>query len=304
MLLTGRPYAIGWALDGDGARPAAVVQAFFPGEGGGLAVADLLTGAASPSGRLPVSLPRSAGAQPYGYLHPRLGGPSDVTAADSTPVRPFGFGLGYTSFAYEDLTVDETVTTDGTFTASVTVRNTGDRDGAEVVQLYGHDVHATVTRPEVQLLGYARVPLAAGESRRVRFAVPVQRFAFTDRRMRKVVEPGDVQVWVASHAAASRPGGAVQTGGIVASGDGPVRHPCPARRRSVRSCAWSARARGHDRGSAARGVGSGLTDRRTGGAVRVGTAPPVRRVARDAAASSRAQRHLTPARTREVSLGP
>ncbi|WP_426725307.1 glycoside hydrolase family 3 N-terminal domain-containing protein [Curtobacterium flaccumfaciens] len=227
VLLTGRPYAIGWALDGDQPRPAAVVQAFFPGEGGGLAIADLLTGAASPSGRLPLSLPRSAGAQPFTYLHPRLGGPSDVTAADSTPVRPFGFGLGYTDFAYEELVVDPDVRSDGVFTASVTVRNTGSRAGEDVVQLYGHDVHGSVTRPEVQLLGYARVALAAGESARVRFRVPVQRFAFTDRRMRKVVEPGDVQVWVASHAAASRPGGPVAAGGIVASGDGPVRHPVP-----------------------------------------------------------------------------
>nr|WP_246566168.1 glycoside hydrolase family 3 N-terminal domain-containing protein [Curtobacterium flaccumfaciens] len=227
VLLTGRPYAIGWALDGDQPRPAAVVQAFFPGEGGGLAIADLLTGAASPSGRLPLSLPRSAGAQPFTYLHPRLGGPSDVTAADSTPVRPFGFGLGYTDFAHDELVVDPDVRSDGVFTASVTVRNTGSRDGEDVVQLYGHDVHGSVTRPEVQLLGYARVALAAGESARVRFRVPVQRFAFTDRRMRKVVEPGDVQVWVASHAAASRPGGPVAAGGIVASGDGPVRHPVP-----------------------------------------------------------------------------
>ncbi|WP_416264540.1 glycoside hydrolase family 3 N-terminal domain-containing protein [Curtobacterium flaccumfaciens pv. flaccumfaciens] len=227
VLLTGRPYAIGWALDGDQPRPAAVVQAFFPGEGGGLAIADMLTGAASPSGRLPLSLPRSAGAQPFTYLHPRLGGPSDVTAADSTPVRPFGFGLGYTDFAYDELVVDPDVRSDGVFTASVTVRNTGSCDGEDVVQLYGHDVHGSVTRPEVQLLGYARVALAAGESARVRFRVPVQRFAFTDRRMRKVVEPGDVQVWVASHAAASRPGGPVAAGGIVASGDGPVRHPVP-----------------------------------------------------------------------------
>ncbi|TSD13068.1 glycosyl hydrolase [Curtobacterium sp. KBS0715] len=227
VLLTGRPYAIGWALDGDRPRPAAVVQAFFPGEGGGLAIADLLTGEASPSGRLPLSLPRSAGAQPFTYLHPRLGGPSDVTAADSTPVRPFGFGLGYTDFAYDELVVDQDVRSDGVFAASVTVRNTGSRDGEDVVQLYGHDVHGSVTRPEVQLLGYARVALAAGESARVRFRVPVQRFAFTDRRMRKVVEPGDVQVWVASHAAASRPGGPVAAGGIVASGDGPVRHPVP-----------------------------------------------------------------------------
>ncbi|MCL9664738.1 glycoside hydrolase family 3 C-terminal domain-containing protein [Curtobacterium albidum] len=227
VLLTGRPYAIGWALDGDQQKPAAVVQAFFPGEEGGTAIADLLTGAAAPSGRLPVSLPRSAGAQPYSYLHPRLGGPSDVTATDSTPVRPFGFGLTWTSFAYEDLTVDGTATTDGSFTASVTVRNTGHRDGVEVVQLYGHDPHASITRPVAQLLGYARVAVAAGESVTVRFDVPVARFAFTDRAMRKVVEPGDVEVWVASDASASRPGGPLETGGIVASGDGPVRHEFP-----------------------------------------------------------------------------
>ena len=227
VLLTGRPYAIGWALDGDQPKPAAVVQAFFPGEGGGLAIADLLSGVTAPSGRLPVSLPRSAGAQPYSYLHPRLGGTSDVTATDSTPVRPFGFGLTYTSFAYQDLVVDDTVATDGALAAAVTVCNTGERDGAEVVQLYGHVRHASTTRPVVQLLGYARVAVPAGQSVRVRFDVPVQRFAFTDRAMRKVVEPGDVEVWVASDAAASRPGGPVDTGGIVASGDGPVRHEVP-----------------------------------------------------------------------------
>ncbi|XQJ09237.1 glycoside hydrolase family 3 N-terminal domain-containing protein [Curtobacterium sp. L1-20] len=227
VLLTGRPYAVGWALDGAGPRPAAVVQAFFPGEGGGTAIADLLTGAAAPSGRLPVSLPRAAGAQPYTYLHPRLGGPSDVTAADSTPVRPFGFGLGYTSFAYTDLLVDDTVATDEAFTATVTVTNTGDRSGEDVVQLYGHDVHGSVTRPLVQLLGYARVTLAAGESARVRFDVPVQRFAFSGRDLRRVVEPGDVEVWVASHAAASQPGGAVDSGGIVAHGGGSGPEPVP-----------------------------------------------------------------------------
>jgi len=227
VLLTGRPYAIGWALDGDGRRPAAVVQAFFPGEEGGAAIADLLTGAASPSGRLPVSLPRAAGAQPYTYLHPRLGAPSDVTATDSTPVRPFGFGLTYTSFTYEDLVTDPTVGSDGAFDVSVTVRNTGDRAGDDVVQLYGHDVHASVTRPVAQLLGYARVALTPGESVRVRFSVPVQRFAFTGRDLRKVVEPGDVEVWVASHAAASRPGGTVHADGIVAVGSGSGPEPVP-----------------------------------------------------------------------------
>lgn len=217
VLLTGRPYAIDWALDGEDARPGAVLQAFFPGEGGGLAVADLVAGRATPSGRLPVSLPRSSGAQPYSYLHPILGGPSDVTSTDSTPLRPFGFGLSYTSFEYADLEVDARVPAGGTFSAAVTVTNTGDVAGADVVQLYGHDVQGSVTRPVVQLLGYARVELQPGESRRVTFAVPTTRFAFSDRRMVKVVEPGDVEVWVGSHASASSAGNLVQetTGGVI-----------------------------------------------------------------------------------------
>lgn len=203
VLLTGRPYAINWALEGSGPKPGAVLQAFFPGEGGGLALADVITGLVNPSGRLPVSMPRSTGSQPFSYLHPILGGPSDVTSSDSTPLRPFGFGLSYTTFAYSDLVVDPTVKSDGTFTAEVTVTNTGAVSGTEVVQLYGRDVHASVARPVVQLLGYARVPLAAGEANRVTFSVPTTRFAFSDRRMTRIVEPGDVEVWVGSHAAAS-----------------------------------------------------------------------------------------------------
>ncbi|MDT0158126.1 glycoside hydrolase family 3 N-terminal domain-containing protein [Microbacterium sp. ARD32] len=205
VLLTGRPYAIDWALDGDGARPAAVLQSFFPGEAGGEAIADVLTGAVAPSGRMPVSLPRSSGSQPYSYLHPILGGPSDVTATDPTPLRPFGFGLTYTTFAYDDLEVSEQAATDGRFTAAVTVRNTGGTAAAEVVQLYGRDPVASVTRPVAQLLGYARVELAPGESRRVRFDVPATRFAFSDRRLVRVVEPGEVLVWAASHAEAQAP---------------------------------------------------------------------------------------------------
>ncbi|NKY24032.1 glycosyl hydrolase [Cellulomonas denverensis] len=205
VVLTGRPYVLDWAL-GDGPRPAAVLQAFFPGEEGGTAIADILTGAANPSGRLPVSLPRSAGAQPYRYLTPVLGGPSDVTSADSTPVRPFGFGLSYTSFSHTELVVDDTVAAGGEFTAEVTVTNTGDRAGADVVQLYGHDVQGTVVRPVAQLLGYHRVELAPGESARLRFVVPTARLAFSDRSLTRIVEPGEVQIWVGDHAAASSAG--------------------------------------------------------------------------------------------------
>jgi beta-xylosidase len=207
VVLTGRPYAIEWALDGD-ARPGAVLQAFFPGEEGGTAIAGVLSGRVAPSGRLPVSLPRAGGAQPYSYLHPILGGPSEVTSTDSTPLRPFGFGLSYTDFAYGDLRVDAEVTAGASFTATVTVTNSGGVAGADVVQLYGHDVHGSVARPVVQLLGYARVTLEPGESATVTFTVPTQRFAFSDRSMTRVVEPGDVEVWVGSHASASSVAGA------------------------------------------------------------------------------------------------
>lgn len=203
VTITGRPYAIGWALDGPGPRPAAVLQSFFPGEGGGLAIADVITGLVNPSGRLPVSLPRSAGAEPYSYLQPILGGPSEVTSTDPTPVRPFGFGLSYTTFSYSDLTTVAQVATGEHFSVEVTVTNTGAVAGADVVQLYGRDLVGSVVRPIVQLLGYARVELDAGQSRRLRFDVPTARFAFCDRSLRKIIEPGDVEVWVGSHAAAS-----------------------------------------------------------------------------------------------------
>jgi beta-xylosidase len=216
VVVSGRPYVLDWALDdaagsGIGAagahdvrpRPGAVLQAFFPGEGGGLAISDVIHGTVNPSGRLPLSLPRSAGAQPYTYLHPILGGPSEVTAADSTPLRPFGFGLGYSGFEYSELEVDREVAAGEAFTVRVTVTNVGARAGADVVQVYGHDLLATITRPVAQLLAYARVELRSGQSTRIDFTIPSGRFAFTDRRMCKIVEAGDVEVWVASDAAAS-----------------------------------------------------------------------------------------------------
>jgi beta-glucosidase len=193
VLLTGRPYAVGWALE----RCAAVVQAFFPGQEGAAAVAGVLSGRINPSGRLPVSIPRSVGAQPYSYLHPPLGGPGSVSNLDTAPVRPFGFGLSYTTFTHSDLRLAAShVPTDGAIVSSCRVTNTGDRAGADVVQLYATDLVASVTRPVAQLLGYARVHLEPGESADVELDVPTQRLAFSDRRMVRVVEPGTVRLHV------------------------------------------------------------------------------------------------------------
>lgn len=192
VLVTGRPYAVGWALD----RCAAVVQSFFPGEEGGTAIARVLSGAVAPSGRMPISVPRSAGSAPYSYLHPKLGGPTTVTNLDTTPPVAFGHGLTYTSFERTGLTVAEHVATDGTVTATVTVTNTGERAGTDVVQLYAHDPVASVTRPVAQLVAFGRVDLEPGASAEVTFEVPTTRVAFSDRDLVRVVEPGDLTLWV------------------------------------------------------------------------------------------------------------
>lgn len=195
VLLTGRPYAIGWAVDGD-APLGAVVQAFFPGEEGGPALAGVLSGRVNPSGHLPVTMPRSAGAQPYSYLHPLLGDASEVTHTDPTPVLPFGHGLSYTTWRHEGLAVEPQVRAGAAVVAEVRVTNTGDRAGTDVVQLYARDLVASVTRPVAQLVAYQRVDLEPGEEALVRFVVPAARLALTDRSMRRVVEPGDVELWV------------------------------------------------------------------------------------------------------------
>ena len=196
VLVTGRPYAVDWAMT----RCAAVLQAFFPGEEGSGAIAGVLSGRVNPSGKLPVSLPRSAGAQPYSYLHPTLGEGAEVTNLSSTPAAPFGHGLSYTTFTHTDLVVPSVVVTDGALTVTVRATNTGTMHGDDVVQLYGRDLVGSVTRPVAQLLGYRRVRLAAGESVVVEFAVPTTRLAFTDRTLTRVVEPGEVEVWVGTSA--------------------------------------------------------------------------------------------------------
>jgi beta-xylosidase len=191
VLVTGRPYAIGHHTG----RLAAAVQAFFPGEEGGGAIAGVLSGRITPSGRLPVELPRVPGAQPSSYLRARLAGKHPGSSVDPTPLFAFGHGLSYTSFDYADLVITPAeIPTDGTADITCTVRNTGDRAGTEVVQLYLSDPVAQVVRPLRWLAGFARVPLDPGQARRVSFRLHADRTAFSGRSGARIIEPGAIRV--------------------------------------------------------------------------------------------------------------
>jgi len=192
VAVTGRPYAIGALAE----QAAATLQAFFPGEMGGPAIAGVLSGRINPSGHLPVSVPASVAVLPYSYLHPGLGDTNNVSSIDTTPQFSFGHGLSYTTFEYDSFSVSAFAPTDGWIDVGVTVRNTGAADGAHLVQVYGHDVVASVTRPTRQLLAYARVDVFAGGWCDVRLRVPAARFGLTDLSGRRVVEPGAVEVWL------------------------------------------------------------------------------------------------------------
>jgi beta-xylosidase len=205
VLLTGRPYALGRFAS----RAAAVLQGFFPGEEGGPAIAGILSGRVSPTGRLPLSIPREPDGQPGTYLAPPLGRRSEVSNLDPTALWPFGYGLSTTEFAWDDVTVDgsapgETVRevgTDGCVEVALTVRNAGGLPGAEVVQVYLHDPVAQTTRPVVRLIGFARVDLQPGESRRVTLGLSADLTAFTGVSGSRVVEPGDVELRLSTSSA-------------------------------------------------------------------------------------------------------
>jgi beta-xylosidase len=193
-LLAGRPYALGRAVT----DAAAIVQSFFPGEEGTAAIAGVLSGRINPSGRLPIGVPREPGGQPSTYLAARLAHVSDVSNLDPTPAFPFGHGLGYTAFKWSGLSVPEPVAdTGGEFRLSFTVRNTGDRPGCEVVQLYLHDPVASAVQPVRRLIGYLRLPLAPGEAARVHATVPADLASFTGPDRRRIVEPGELELRLA-----------------------------------------------------------------------------------------------------------
>ncbi len=198
VVVSGRPYALG---DVHG-RAAGLVQAFMPGQEAGAAIAGILSGRIQPGGKLPVQIPRHPGSQPGTYLQPPLGADrTTISNLDPTPLFPFGFGASYTTFTLDDLRISAAeVPTDGEFTVSVRVCNTGERTGEEVVQLYLHDTVAQVTRPVKQLTGFVRVSLKPHTDALVRFLVHADRTAFTGRDLRRIVEPGDIEVMVGTSA--------------------------------------------------------------------------------------------------------
>src|SRR2546427_5107774 len=174
-------------------RAKALLQVFPPGEEGGSGLADVLTGKTNPSGRLPVSLPRSVGQIPND-VGLRAGGDramffGDYIDSQTSPLFAFGHGLSYTTFAYSDLAVQATSTTEP-IKVSIEVCNSGERAGDEVVQLYCRDEVASVARPNRMLLGFTRLSLIPGQARRVTFTVHPSRLAFYDPAMRFVTEPG------------------------------------------------------------------------------------------------------------------
>jgi beta-glucosidase len=197
VLVTGRPSGSEWAHE----HCAAVIEAWFPGEEGGVAIAEALAGEVNPGGKLPISFPRSAGQIPVFYGHKLSGGRShpvgDYVDLSASPLYPFGHGLSYTTFALSGARVrEEVVGTRGEIVVDVVAANTGDRAGDEVVQLYVRDPRASVTRPVLELKSFVRVELAPGESRTVTFNVPVAQLGFYDQQLSYVVEAGVIEIFV------------------------------------------------------------------------------------------------------------
>ena len=187
----------------------ALLTAWYPGEQGGKAIASILFGDVNPSGRLPVSIPRSVGQLPVYYSQNIK---RDYMDEKGTPLYPFGYGLSYTQFAYSDLTITpnaepsimplvEPLTVSlsegsGAVRVSLTVKNTGNRSGHEVVQLYLSDRAATVSQPPLQLRAFKKVCLDAGESQRIEFTLGFDELSLINQEMKRVVEPGEFEVLV------------------------------------------------------------------------------------------------------------
>ncbi|MEP7381836.1 MAG: glycoside hydrolase family 3 N-terminal domain-containing protein [Gemmatimonadota bacterium] len=201
VLMNGRPLAIPWIAE----HVPAVVESWFLGSEMGNALADVLFGDVNPSGKLPVTMPRATGQVPLYYAHKRTGRPpraeekytSKYNDVAWTPLFPFGYGLSYTTFQYSPLVLStSTIGARDSISVSVQLRNTGNRAGVEVVQLYLQDEVGSLTRPVKELRGFQRVALGAGESRRVSFTLVPSDLAFHDADLALVAEPGAFRVYV------------------------------------------------------------------------------------------------------------
>lgn len=194
VLFNGRPLCINWVSK----NIPAIVESWFLGDTGGLAVADVLLGKVNPSGKLPMTFPRSVGQLPYYYDHKPTSKHIYVDE-DTTPLFPFGFGLSYTTFQYSGLNITPgRISTDGSVDVSINIKNTGKVEGTEVVQLYVRDVIASVTTPVKSLKGFKRISLKPGETGTVQFKLDSKELALWNRQMKQVVEPGEFKIMLGS----------------------------------------------------------------------------------------------------------
>ena len=201
---SGRPTVMNW----ENANFPAILNVWFGGSEAGDAICDVLFGDKVPSGRLTVSMPKSVGQIPIYYNHLNTGRPqpdgkpfekfrSNYIDIDNNPLYPFGYGLSYTTFKYGPLQLDATsMTADGQIKVTVPVTNTGSRDADEVVQLYLHDVVASIARPVKELKDFARISLRAGETRNVTFTITADKLKFYNSELQYVCEPGEFQIMV------------------------------------------------------------------------------------------------------------
>ena len=178
---------------------AAVLNIWYPGEEGGHAVAETLFGDYNPGGRLPITYPVHESQLPLVYNHKPTGRGDDYNNLSGEPLFPFGFGLSYSKFEYKDLKLSKKeIFKTQSITASFTLKNTGSYDGDEVVQLYIRDMLSSVARPVLELKGFKRVNLRAGEVKQVSFEITPQMLEMLNAEMKTVIEPGDFRIMIGS----------------------------------------------------------------------------------------------------------
>jgi beta-glucosidase len=183
-----------WLDDVDG-----VLDVWYPGEEGGSAVADVLFGDYNPAGRLPITYPAAVGQVPLFYNHKPTGRLDYYYDLAGEPLFPFGFGLSYTSFAYSDYAINsQSISRGDSAHVRFLLRNTGSREGDEVVQLYLQDLLASVSCPVRELKGFQRIHLQRGETREISFTITPEMLSLLDRNLKRVIEPGDFGIMIGS----------------------------------------------------------------------------------------------------------